>query len=444
MNQNNRLRLYTFASSSKIRANKYKTKGYIHFDKKVSFKKIQNKIQNPSWVTQHAFYPFIHFKIKINKYIKQEKRIKMKEREIFYASHIDSFIYKYYGDILNNKYNEVVENLRINKVVTAYRNNMLGKSNINFAKEVIDFIAKQSQAFVYVVDFTNFFDNLDHKYLKDKIKEALQLDTLPKDFYAVFKNISKYSYIEKEAINIELKKIYKDELPKLSRYFNEEEFRQFKRTNIKKNVNSFGIPQGAGISSVYSNIYMLEFDYLINNYVSKYDGMYRRYCDDLIIIIPIDKIEGFDDKPIIEYLNSVRDKVPNLDIQEEKTKRYFYTNKTILDMDKNPAQLDYLGFSYDGYNVKIREKSLFKYYSRAYKKVRICNKFTQKINQKAQRRSLYKNYTHLGKNKKGHGNFLSYVTRSQKIFDKGTSTNNLMEHQVKNHWRKINARLKKP
>lgn len=42
-------------------------------------------------------------------------------------------------------------------------------------------------------DFTNFFDNLDHQYLKQQWCSLLQVSQLPADHYAVFKNITKYS-----------------------------------------------------------------------------------------------------------------------------------------------------------------------------------------------------------------------------------------------------------
>ncbi|WP_280771831.1 reverse transcriptase/maturase family protein [Salipaludibacillus daqingensis] len=442
MTHDNRLRLDTLASSSKIQESKYKTKRYVHFDRKVAFKRVKNKVNDPCWIAEHGFYPFIHFQIRFNKYIKKDNLKKIKEREIFYASHIDSFIYKYYGDLLNHKYNERVKELGTDQVATAYRNNLEGKSNIDFAKEVIDFIRKQDNAYVYVADFTSFFDNLDHKYLKEKIKSALNVKTLPQDFFAVFKNITKYSWIEKADIDREMENKGKDNSTQLSRYFsNEGEFREFKKINIHNNKKSYGIPQGAGISSVCSNIYLLEFDRLLNNYVQDLNGLYRRYCDDLIIVIPTDNIGEFDRDSLTNYVDFLRDSIPGLEIQPEKTDEFYYSDNEILDLDNSSTKLDYLGFSFDGYNVRIREKSLFKYYSRAYKKVRICNRLTKKSNQKAQRKSLFKNYTHLGKKSKGHGNFLSYATRAQQTFDKNKTTNNLMEHQVKNHWKRINLRL---
>lgn len=425
---------------------KYRVKGYKHLDSKKSIEKVKDKIQNPQWVAKHGFYPFMHFEIKFQKYSRKEKRPKEKVRKIFYASHIDSFIYKYYGDELNNYYNSIAHEMSINEVSTAYRNNLSGKSNIDFAKEVIDFIKIQKNAYVFVADFTNFFDTLDHRYLKEKIRCVLKKDTLPKDYYNVFKNITKFSYFIKDTIEAELKTKYTEsEIKDSYKYFTEEEFRAFKHKNIYKNSKSYGIPQGAGISSVCSNIYLLDFDEKIQKYTNEQNGLYRRYCDDLIIVIPIEgDIKDYNYKIHQKFVEDVRRQIPNLEIQPEKTGNYFYSNDKITDLEFESTELDYLGFSFNGEEVRIREKSLFKYYTRTYCKIRIANRKSKEFGRKSYRRELYKNYSHLGKNKKGHGNFLSYVERAQKIFDEDSKTVNLMEKQVKNHWKNIQSRLEKP
>lgn len=450
MIQSNRLRLQTLASfSEKIDISRFEVKRYIHFDNKISINKVIDDIANPCWVSQHGFYPFIHFKINFFKYSKSEGKKKQKSRDIYYSSHIDSYIYKYYGDLLNDKYNYLANKLQINDVATAYRNNLRGKSSIHFAKEVIDFTKNQKSAFIYVSDFTKFFDELDHKYLKKQLQATLDTSKLPDDYYAVFKSITRFSWVDKSSIELVLKKKYKDEakIKKLTgfRYFDEKEFRKFResdKNNIKSNKNNYGIPQGAGLSSVCSNIYLIDFDKKINDYVKAYNGIYRRYCDDLIIIIPFDeKIENYDYNIHIEFIENIKNQIPRLIIQKEKTGKYIYNNNQILNESFELSHLDYLGFTFDGHNVRIREKSLFKFYNRTYRKVRLCNWKTLKYGRKKNRKSLYIKYSHLGKQTKGYGNFLSYVSRAQKVFDENSTTNNLMESQVENHWKYIKKRL---
>src|SRR5688500_8526863 len=106
MFQSNRLRLHTLACSAKIDKSRFRVKSYTHFDNKISIEKVIDDITNPSWITKHGFYPFIHFQIQFYKYNKLKRTKTLKTRDIYYASHIDSYIYKYYGDMLNNRYNE--------------------------------------------------------------------------------------------------------------------------------------------------------------------------------------------------------------------------------------------------------------------------------------------------------------------------------------------------
>lgn len=94
----------------------------------------------------------------------------------------------------------------------------------------------------------------------------------------------------------------------------------------------------------------------------------------------------------------------------------------------------------DGKKVQIREKSVFKYYSRAYRKAKVCKKITEKTGEKYERRKLYKIYTHLGSNYKGFGNFTTYAKKADQIMRNiGLESN--IHNQVKRHWNKIQKRL---
>ena len=286
---------------------KFKNKRYTHLDVKKNYLKYENLIKKPKWIASHGFYPFIHYKIKFNKYIYDEdinnKKKDPKGRNIFYSSHVDGYIYQYYGQLVNEYYDKKSIELGINKVATAYRNNLRGKCNIHFAKEVFEFICKCNNAFIYVSDFKGFFDNLDHNYLKEKLEYVLNVSKLPIDQYVIYKNITKYTYIELSDIK-SVKDKNDNKVNAKAKYFNTQEFRSFKKNNLKKNKEEYGIPQGASISSVYSNIYMIDFDKKVNDYVTSNKGLYRRYCDDLIIIIPIRDDEEFNNE-CIEYGNKI-------------------------------------------------------------------------------------------------------------------------------------------
>lgn len=45
----------------------YPMKSYLHFDKPIRYSKVQSNVENPEWVAQHAFLPFIKFKLEFCK-----------------------------------------------------------------------------------------------------------------------------------------------------------------------------------------------------------------------------------------------------------------------------------------------------------------------------------------------------------------------------------------
>ena len=400
----------------------YKNKNYTHFDsRKPEYWKYLNSIKNPKWIERHAFYPFIYYKEGRNKFNGEE--IIPKSRDIRYSSHIDRYIYEYYNDILSKKYNKYAKQLGINQAVIAYRTN-LNKNNIHFSRDVFKFLNKQENAFIIVSDFTNFFDSLNHQYLKDRLKEILKVDTLPNDYYKIFKSITKYSYIEYNDILNELHLKHK-ELTKLhkERLFDIEQFRKFKQGKVHGNKESYGMVQGSAISSVMSNIYMIKFDKLVNDIVTSNNGIYRRYSDDIIIIIP--NIAGV--KELYNKIMNIKDKIPNLIMSPEKTSCFIKRQDSITSVDilknkvlKENTIINYLGFSYDGECVKIREKTVAKYYRKMYARIKTINRWTVKTDIKK-------------------GNFLTYVDRSKKEYgDLGR-----MEEQVKNSWKYMSKRLVK-
>lgn len=421
----------------------YKNKNYTHFDsRKPEYWKYLNCIRNPKWIERHAFYPFIYYKEEKNKFNGEE--IIPKSRDIRYSSHIDRYIYEYYNDILSKKYNKYAKQLGINQAVIAYRTN-LNKNNIHFSSDVFKFLNKQENAFIIVSDFTNFFDSLNHQYLKDRLKEILKVDTLPNDYYKVFKSITKYSYIDYNDILNELHLKHK-ELTKLhkERLFDIEQFRKFKQGKIHVNKKAYGMVQGSALSSVMSNIYMIKFDKLVNDIVTSNKGIYRRYSDDIIIIIP--NIARA--KELYNKIMNIKDKIPNLIMSPEKTSCFIKRQGSITSVDilknkvlKENTSINYLGFSYDGKCVKIREKTVAKYYRKMYARIKTINRWTIKTGNNIGRKKFYKQYSYLGKRTKDikKGNFLTYVDRSKKKYgDLGR-----MEEQVKNSWKYMSKRLVK-
>lgn len=458
----NRLQLHAPSSSATANWDKYKTKKYLHFDTPLNIKRVKHLIQDPKFIQSHAFLPFIHFDIIFNQYVLRDpndirsenpkpKDLKVKRdkvRSIMYASHIDQFIYKYYGDYLNEKYNKYADKLGIDDIVLAYRNNKKGQNNIHFSKEVFDFILSQNEAIIISLDFSSFFDNINHRALKNNIKTIFNESEIPNDVYHVFKNTTKFSYVSKTDIDsFLLHKYGKDKLKELKKnhelkkIMSNQEFRQFKKNYLFKNKKPYGIPQGSGMSAVCSNIHLIHFDKEVDNWAKQHNALYRRYSDDLILVIPSnstgEKAEKLVDQ-IIEIISKYNS--AGLKVQKEKTEIRTYKNKQIYNEKGEHSTLDYLGLVIDGKKVQLREKSLFKYYSRAYRKARVCRNITLKTGKKYGRKSLYQIYTHLGYDYKGHGNFIKYARDAHSIM-KSTNLESNIQNQIKRHWNKIHRVL---
>src|SRR5690606_19582893 len=92
---------------------------------------------------------------------------------------------------------------------------------------------------------------------------------------------------------------------------------------FRKNGKPCGFPQGLPISSTLANLYLLKFDEgIIKNVVEKHNGYYRRYSDDIIVVIDRENMVEVE-----EYITtSIEDY--KLKISEDKTERYIFEKKT--------------------------------------------------------------------------------------------------------------------
>ncbi|WP_243167137.1 reverse transcriptase domain-containing protein [Acetobacterium malicum] len=427
-------------------------KNYAHFDKRVSINDRWSYISNPKKISQHSFYPFIHYKQNFNKFNKLKGK-KSKERDICYSAHIDRCIYQYYSFLINEEYNKRVIQDGINNVAVAYRNE-LGKNNIHFAKEMFDFIKAGYCRDIIIGDFTDFFDTLNHKYLKERLCDLLKVKELKGDYYAVYKNITKYSKWElKELLSLNgLKDTVKDkrELNKKYKVISFTVFKRLKKSSCCKNTCDYGIPQGSAISAALSNVYMLEFDKKITDYIEQNNGKYMRYSDDFIIVLPHKESQEF--KKHYDFIFEAIGKNPNLKLQPDKTQVYNYENGELWDQNletgsgnekTNPEKvsLSYLGFTFDGSEITIRDKTISKYYYRLYRKIKATVKQIES-GEKVSCKKIYLKYSEKGayvKEGRHIGNFITYVDRAKKDFGQKEP----IDRGTKSHMYKIKKHLNK-
>lgn len=430
----------------KINFRKFSTKPFLHFDKRLSVKHFLKNIRDKSFISTHSFYPFIHYTHFARKYNKDKRKIAINDREIYYAGHLDGYIFRYYSEILNKRYNKYCEENDIDDVSIAYRNEKTGKSNIQFAQDVISYITKQKRAFIFVTDFTKYFDRLDHELLKQRLLKVLGINSprLPSDWWNVFKHITHFSWVNIKEIKRDLKQLRKKRIiwKEMDRFYTPREFREFrKRVQIQRNDKDYGIPQGSAISAVLANVYAIYIDQMLKEFAQKYNGIYRRYSDDVILILPINSNQSFSHISKENFIiNAIE--MNKIEISANKTKSLYYENEQLFSYKTNKlSQLVYLGFAFDGKAVQIREKSLFRYYHRMYKRIKSIREKERILNRKFGRRKLYELYSHLGRNYKGRGNFITYAERAHDEFSKIDKIESRIYNQIKRHWNKIYRRL---
>lgn len=446
-------------------------KNYIHTDIPLSDKeliKMRNIVQDKSKMVKYRFGPFITFNIAFKKYQISNgvPKIKLKKRVISLANHHDSYIYRYYANLLNYYYNDYVKLKGFSNCSAAYRYRQ-GKSNITTAKEVFDFIVDNGDMWIFKGDFSSFFDNLNHSYLKNMVKKVLRQDYLEEDWYRVITSITKYRKIFKsdllEAIGKKRKNfVYNFEDGK-SYFKNRRELNEFiKSGNLKiSKKNNVGIPQGTAISAVLANVYMIDFDEYIQNIMSDLNGLYRRYSDDFIICIPKSVMHIKNLKSLVNTIIDRSNKLLHLKIEKSKTKTFSFSKNTqaislIDDIEKNSV-LSYLGFTFDGGTVAIRPKSIYKF---IYKSKRNINNLSQaesiwrrlSKNQTIEgchsplfsivskeylnkhkfiiRRNIVKRYLSIPLNVTSRISMLSYAEAAQKIMEKENKYKVVIRHQV--------------
>lgn len=443
---------------------------YAHFDERASLTpKLLSYIQDKEKIVHHSFYPMIHY-IHKSRYIKSGnvRNPNLKEREICYASHWDAWIYRYYSFLLNEKYNTWLSQNGLGSVALAYRTNLKGKSNIHFACDVFQFIRSRQAAYVVIGDFKDFFPTIHHAYLKQQWQALLQMPRLPADMYAIFKNITRYSYVELDDIlawyHQKESKINYYALNQKARILTKEEFRQLSRKSlfledgspvkIKHKEPYQGIPQGSPISGVLANIYMMDIDQRINQLVSQVKGIYRRYSDDFIIVLP-----EADKSTVMDLWNHIKNILnqkdcngqPLITLQDEKTQIYHVKVEQIQNQTREwlgrndlPEKkiIEFLGFAFDGKCVTIRAKTIGRYYGRLYRKARTIirqNGRTRKGN-RISFHVLYKNYSRKGaaRNNINQGNFITYVQRARRVFP----PTDRIDQSTRNHMKKIHRLLR--
>lgn len=318
---------------------------------------------------------------------KGEKGVR-KHRPIRYAARADAYIFARYRHVLSEKYEAELEKRELSKCVLAYRrvrddHSSSGKCNIHFAQDAFNAIRNLGNCCVIALDISSYFESLDHEKLKKLWANLLETERLPSDHYSVYKAITMYSVVAKEAVYERLghygikghtksgKSIngyltpYK-KVPKQLCTGNT--FRQLiaggngTKSIIRKNLKPFGIPQGAPISDLLANLYLIDFDETVLSWVRALNGSYFRYSDDILIVIPGGQHEGL--KMMKDARELIKKFGAKLTIKEEKSSIFVYRKANdaqefeLVHGTQGKNGLEYLGFRYDGKKVYLRDSTI--------------------------------------------------------------------------------------
>lgn len=418
-----------------IKKRLYKEKNYKHIDMPFNIYKhrnIMNRIQNKEYITHHGFYPFISSTIRLKKYseeIIEGHHYKYKDRPIKYASHIDRYIYQWYSSKLNQAYNIYCNENDLNKCSVAYRTNLRGKTNIEFASNAFEKMKALKECYVLVSDFSDFFDTLEHSILKNNICRVLKVNKLDADWYKVFRSMTVYSYVERQdIIDFLINNKYETEssIIKLKSFFETVSWNDVKKNIIiTRHDDEYGIPQGSPLSGIFANVFMIDFDYKLNEYAKNKRGLYMRYSDDLILIIPKEEVNSIDD--LWNYITTLKEDYKYLKINKSKTSGYIYENCKIksLHNEENGFKpsgnfIPYLGFSFDGTNIKFRDKTLTKFFYKIYRKIdSMVEREQYRILLNKKKKSKIDKHWILKQLKQGNSEdlkFITYVNRAKRVF----------------------------
>ncbi|WP_024773032.1 reverse transcriptase domain-containing protein [Aquimarina macrocephali] len=489
-----------------------KLKKYPHIGFPLEYKdisKLESYITDDTKIAKHSFLPFLHRTIFQRKFrantdgllnkSKKRKRVKLKPkaREIFFASHFDAQIYSYYSYLLSKKYNLLIETKSFDKAVVAYRKIEIEgkkgkhKCNIDFALETFHFIKanQDKQLTVIVADVTKFFDRLDHKILKQKWAEVWNgSTTLPKDHFRVYKSLINMRYVNEDL----LFRNYKDRIwvktkmendPKTSKkrqkpikhkrflkdnnaiaYCDKTEFLKNSLNLITKSRRTKGIPQGTALSATLANIYMLDFDQEVQDFIESESvkGFYQRYSDDLIIVVPREK-----QAEAIGRLRSLVVGKANLEIHPAKTKMYHFQQEggkfKGYEIDEETDErksktLEYLGFEYDGQRALIKTAGYSKFnrsMKRAFKRASSLAINADTTDDKIHKSSLFKRFTYKGSKRRmvfngetktyryDWGNYLSYIEKANVSFNEFNGGGNNIKKQSRKSWSRFNKLMVK-
>lgn len=378
----------------------FRQRTYRHFDAPVG-EAFAKKTLNPTFVERHSWSPLISYVKRQKRYKPKLKKTVFKDRPIMFASHRDACILARYAADLSERLDEAYAKQGLHDSVLAYRK--LGKSNYEFAARALDFARETAPCVILCFDVTGFFDNLDHKILKQRLAGLVGVTELPRDWYAVFKTVTKYRHVRRTDLAVHPvigpRSKSRAQRPVAT-------IAEVLREGISIHASGTpgkGIPQGTPISAALSNVYMWDVDCVMQTTCAVVGALYQRYSDDILIVCPVTAEESLT-KALEDALVGVK-----LQLASDKTDRAVFD-------PADPAVVQYLGFNICPLGAVIRPGSL----GRQWRKARRVLRHTARVgNAAVAAGKAPKVYTSKVRKRFlpiGVRNFSSYARRAAKTF----------------------------
>lgn len=385
-------------------------RNYTHFDLPLSEERRGGISFTPEEICAHSFWPLLAYDA-VERRAKKDGHgnifFEEKVRPIKFAAHQDAALLEWYAQVLAKYYETCLSEQPFASSILAYRAGI--GDNISHAKCLFDEIQSLGECTAIAVDISGFFDNIDHGILLDCLKIILRCSQLPEHHFTIFDRMTRFSWVDSDALKARLG----DQYGQKGRLCSAQQFRNLVRTKndslVKKNPHAHGIPQGTPLSGLYANVSMLKSDREIFDLASSLRGSYRRYSDDIAIVVP----RTIDPDEIMNDLRTILSSA-GLNLSDHKTEISCFSSIGSSQSADKPFQ--YLGFTFDGHKKLIRQSSLSRYYSKMHNGVRA--KVRAAITQGVERdelylRELFRRYTHFGKSR----NFPRYAYRASRILE---------------------------
>ncbi len=376
----------------------FKPRHYKHFD--VPIGPEWAAALTPEQVAAHAWSPLLHWIKETPRYRLNDQgvmELKVKPRDIMHASHRDACVLAKYSHELTSKLDAWYAANGLDKTVIAYRS--LGKSNYHFAATAQAYVRDHHSVEAMCFDVTGFFDNIDHKRLRRRLKWLLGVDELPDDWHRVLRAVTRYNHVRKS--DLKAHPVFGQRMKQRGADRPLATVKELKAAGIamRPNSNTFGVPQGTPISASLSNLFLVDFDLAMKALADQYGALYQRYSDDILIVCEPEQADS------LAAAVDAALKQEALDLHTDKTVRLPFTGD-------ERDNFQYLGYQLGLGPALIRPGSLSRQWRSAKRAIRRSERKAERLAKSGQKDKIYTSklrgrLTHVGLR-----NFLAYADRS--------------------------------